>query len=232
MYIGRPTESSGNGYLEPPSLDDVGNVVVEEEEEEGETGEDEDEANSGSSDNHCRNFDLEGYVDASERGRFDDSELSDNEDPDHREVAPKPQVDLPANWEVKYDDKNGRWFFLDHVNKTTTWEPPTLNAEGSSSTSTRGAKRPGISRSMPEVEDEEVEMDDAPDAICCPITQDIMIDPVLLVGDGHTYERDAISTWLYDHDTSPLTNQVLPDLMLVPNHAVKKMVAEWHDRKI
>jgi len=56
-----------------------------------------------------------------------------------------------------------------------------------------------------------------------------MVDPVLLVGDGHTYERDAITTWLREHDTSPLTNDVLPDLMVVPNHAVRKMVAEWYE---
>lgn len=66
-----------------------------------------------------------------------------------------------------------------------------------------------------------------PDAICCPITQEVVHEPVLLVGDGHTYERAAITEWLRDHNTSPLTNQILDDLTLVPNHAVKKMVAEW-----
>jgi len=70
---------------------------------------------------------------------------------------------------------------------------------------------------------------DPPDAICCPITQEVMIDPVLLVGDGHTYERDAIATWLKSNTTSPMTNQLLDDKILVANHAVKKMVAEWRD---
>jgi hypothetical protein len=69
--------------------------------------------------------------------------------------------------------------------------------------------------------------DDTPDAICCPITQDTMNDPVLLVGDGHTYEREAIETWLIQKNTSPLTNEVLTDLTLVANHAVKKMIDEW-----
>lgn len=137
-------------------------------------------------------------------------ELYDDRD-GYSDRPPRPEVELPANWECKYDQKNGRWFFLDHNNKTTTWEPPVLDAP------------PAEARPLPEGKG------DPPDAICCPITQEIMVDPVLLVGDGHTYERAAISTWLREHDTSPLTNDVLPDLMLVPNHAVKKMTAEWYE---
>ena len=75
--------------------------------------------------------------------------------------------------------------------------------------------------------DNVAEEDNTPDAICCPITQEIMIDPVFLVGDGHTYEREAITTWLEQNNTSPLTNEILPDCTLIANHVVKKMVAEW-----
>ena len=32
-----------------------------------------------------------------------------------------------------------------------------------------------------------------------------MKDPVLL-GDGHTYERKAITAWMSNHTTSPMTN--------------------------
>jgi hypothetical protein len=65
---------------------------------------------------------------------------------------------------------------------------------------------------------------DPPDAICCPITHEIMTHPVLLVGDGHTYERKAIALWLEEHDTSPMTNLVVHDPTLVANHTVKQMV--------
>ena len=34
-----------------------------------------------------------------------------------------------------------------------------------------------------------------PDGFKCPITQDLMFDPVSTV-DGHTYEKDAIVRWL------------------------------------
>ena len=39
--------------------------------------------------------------------------------------------------------------------------------------------------------------------------QEIMQDPVLLMGDGQTYERRAIAEWLASHDTSPCTGATL-----------------------
>ena len=44
---------------------------------------------------------------------------------------------------------------------------------------------------------------------------------------GHTYERRNIERWLADHQTSPKTNEPLPSLTLVPNHAVKSMVQDY-----
>merc|ERR1719343_1263956 len=51
----------------------------------------------------------------------------------------------------------------------------------------------------------------------CPITQEIMVDPVI-ASDGHTYDRHAITEWLRTHDTSPTTNMRLPNKNLIPNH--------------
>jgi hypothetical protein len=42
----------------------------------------------------------------------------------------------------------------------------------------------------------------APQSYFCPITQEIMRDPVLL-GDGHSYERLAILQWLQSSKRSP-----------------------------
>ena len=50
----------------------------------------------------------------------------------------------------------------------------------------------------------------------CPITKQRFIDPVLAT-DGHTYERDAIERWLANHDTSPVTEELLPSKQLAPN---------------
>ena len=57
----------------------------------------------------------------------------------------------------------------------------------------------------------------------CPITQEIMLDPV--VGeDGQTYERKELARWLHVKNTSPMTGERMGARML-PNHAVKSMIA-------
>ena len=57
----------------------------------------------------------------------------------------------------------------------------------------------------------------------CPISQSIMIDPVICA-DGHTYERKNIEKWLRDHSTSPNTNEVLPYKQLVPNLSLRNVI--------
>eukprot|EP00271_Cylindrocystis_brebissonii_P011292 TRINITY_DN2843_c0_g1_i1.p1 TRINITY_DN2843_c0_g1~~TRINITY_DN2843_c0_g1_i1.p1 ORF type:complete len:971 (-),score=188.09 TRINITY_DN2843_c0_g1_i1:936-3848(-) len=71
---------------------------------------------------------------------------------------------------------------------------------------------------------------DAPSSLFCPITQEMMVTPVL-AADGHTYERLAIIQWLETNDRSPMTNVPLPSKALVPNHAVKSMITEWTERR-
>uniref|UniRef100_A0A7S1UFM5 U-box domain-containing protein n=1 Tax=Phaeomonas parva TaxID=124430 RepID=A0A7S1UFM5_9STRA len=53
----------------------------------------------------------------------------------------------------------------------------------------------------------------------CPITGAPMCEPVV-AADGHTYERSAMERWLRDHDTSPLTGEVLPTKALFPNRTL------------
>ena len=48
-----------------------------------------------------------------------------------------------------------------------------------------------------------------PPEFFCPITREVMEVPVVLVGDGHTYERSAIVRWLTIRATSPMTNESL-----------------------
>jgi len=59
--------------------------------------------------------------------------------------------------------------------------------------------------------------------LLCSITLDLMADPVLLAGDGYTYEREAIEAWLNVKQTSPMTNLALSprSTRLVTNRAVK-----------
>lgn len=63
-------------------------------------------------------------------------------------------------------------------------------------------------------------------AFFCPITGDIMLDPVT-TADGLTYERAAIQTWLERSDTSPAAGARLPSKTLTPNIALRQAIEEW-----
>ena len=60
-------------------------------------------------------------------------------------------------------------------------------------------------------------------AAICPITQEVMEDPVVCA-DGHSYERSAIEKWLQTKSTSPSTNAPLLHKNLVPNHALRNLI--------
>lgn len=53
----------------------------------------------------------------------------------------------------------------------------------------------------------------------CPITQEVLRDPVIDPS-GHTYEKSAILDWLKNHNTSPITRTPLRAEQLVPNRAL------------
>ena len=62
-----------------------------------------------------------------------------------------------------------------------------------------------------------------PDEYVCPITAEIMSDPVCL-SDGFTYERAAIAQWLEGHDTSPRTGATLETKMLFPCTSLLRII--------
>ena len=68
-----------------------------------------------------------------------------------------------------------------------------------------------------------------PDDYVCPITQDVMVDPVV-ASDGHSYERTAIEAVLSrGNGLSPLTRETLTPGVLIPNHNLKKRIREHDD---
>ena len=73
-----------------------------------------------------------------------------------------------------------------------------------------------------EVDQNEVDETDAPDAFLCPITYEIMRDPVV-VADGHSYERKAIEQWLEKRSRSPMTAKPLTSKALATNHILKSI---------
>lgn len=67
-----------------------------------------------------------------------------------------------------------------------------------------------------------------------PITQELMTDPVV-AADGHTYDRSSIEHHFSNASShhrvrSPMTNQVLPNLNLIPNHAIRGLIREYHNQ--
>ena len=65
------------------------------------------------------------------------------------------------------------------------------------------------------------------EAITCPITQDIMTDPVI-GKDGHTYERSAILQALMNKQESPMTREYMTIHDLKVNPSIKFLCDKYH----
>jgi len=70
-----------------------------------------------------------------------------------------------------------------------------------------------------------------PDELLCPITLMPMKDPVI-ASDGRTYERAAITEWLANHSTSPLTREPMSVSTLKSNYAVKSMLSRYNSMTV
>jgi len=75
-----------------------------------------------------------------------------------------------------------------------------------------------------------------PEPFVCPVTLDMMQDPVILIGDGISYDRDAIERWFKNNASngslpkSPSTNISLESeamRRLVPNVNLRSAIEEW-----
>mmetsp|Transcript_51397 Transcript_51397/g.116557 ORF Transcript_51397/g.116557 Transcript_51397/m.116557 type:complete len:308 (+) Transcript_51397:72-995(+) len=65
-----------------------------------------------------------------------------------------------------------------------------------------------------------------PLSFMCPISKEIMNDPVATV-DGQVYERAAIEYWLRFHGRSPMTNVRLANRSVVPQPPLKRAIDEY-----
>ncbi|XP_040058503.2 WD repeat, SAM and U-box domain-containing protein 1 isoform X3 [Gasterosteus aculeatus] len=72
---------------------------------------------------------------------------------------------------------------------------------------------------------------DGPDEFLCPITRELMKDPVI-AADGYSYERESIQSWIKGkNQTSPMTNLVLQTTLLTPNRSLKMAITRWTSSK-
>jgi len=67
---------------------------------------------------------------------------------------------------------------------------------------------------------EEIEKFKIPNRLLCPISKEIMEDPVFCPL-GHTYDRKSITNWFKTSDTTPLTGEKLYIKFVTPNHLCK-----------
>eukprot|EP00005_Dracoamoeba_jomungandri_P001536 CAMPEP_0174262220 /NCGR_PEP_ID=MMETSP0439-20130205/12847_1 /TAXON_ID=0 /ORGANISM="Stereomyxa ramosa, Strain Chinc5" /LENGTH=725 /DNA_ID=CAMNT_0015346893 /DNA_START=48 /DNA_END=2225 /DNA_ORIENTATION=- len=72
--------------------------------------------------------------------------------------------------------------------------------------------------------------EDHPEEFVCPITQELMNDPVVAV-DGHTYERSAITEWLSQQKTSPMSGASLETTVLYPNFGLRSRIKAYLEKK-
>lgn len=75
--------------------------------------------------------------------------------------------------------------------------------------------------------------DNIPSAFRCPITLDVMLDPVIFgssrCATGRSYERIAIEEWLQKNNTDPLTNKSVPlrEQFITPNIALRCAIEDY-----
>ena len=68
---------------------------------------------------------------------------------------------------------------------------------------------------------------DFPNEFFCPLTLDIMVDPVTTSG-GHTYEWSKIAKWFKEgNNTDPKTGLKLNNKLLYPNHALRSAIRNF-----
>jgi hypothetical protein len=69
--------------------------------------------------------------------------------------------------------------------------------------------------------------DRVPDCFVCPISLEVMSDPVILP-DGHSFDRIALAQWLAVNNTSPATRQVVSLDDIRPNWMLRNLIRQYH----
>lgn len=74
-------------------------------------------------------------------------------------------------------------------------------------------------------------MSEAPENFLCPLTLQVMKEPVKHVRTGHTYEKSAILEWLFLHGkaTCPLTRQPLHPSQLTEDEELGRRIRAWKE---
>ncbi|GAQ88380.1 hypothetical protein KFL_004230030 [Klebsormidium nitens] len=69
---------------------------------------------------------------------------------------------------------------------------------------------------------------DVPPEFICPLSGELMRDPVLLLATGHSFEREYIDWWFSrGRDTCPVTWETVQTTARIPNLALRGRIADW-----
>jgi len=79
-----------------------------------------------------------------------------------------------------------------------------------------------------DLSDSELE-DCCPPSFICPISQEMMTDPVILVETKTTYDRPSIEQWLQKHTTDPSTGLEIKSKEILSVLALRNAIEEWTD---
>jgi hypothetical protein len=105
------------------------------------------------------------------------------------------------------------------LTNTTAPGPLTNSAPPAAAAAVRAGAAPGVTATRPR--------DAVPPEFCCAISGKVMRRPVL-AADGYTYEREEIEARIRGLLlTSPVTNEPLADLKLVPNRVLEALIAKY-----
>lgn len=71
----------------------------------------------------------------------------------------------------------------------------------------------------------------APPEFFCPLTMDVMEEPVVLLETGVTVDRRNLDMWLYAHGSRmcPVSGKPLTDIRFVENKAIRALIDDWRD---
>jgi len=138
-------------------------------------------------------------------------------------------VDPTDDTTMYYDASLRRW--VDPTDDTTvstatTLLPAHFTAAAVSSTThvAKAEADTALAATLATITTSSVSATACPDSFCCPITADVMVDPVI-DPEGISFERLAILRWLQKSETSPATRTPLRADQLVPNRALQAAIA-------
>lgn len=107
--------------------------------------------------------------------------------------------------------------------KTAIYNDLLMDAQAAWIKNQAQAEAPEVKEGKEVVAEEKAEQETLPEEFFCPITQELLKDPVITEA-GIIYERAAIELWLKDHDTDPYTRMVLVKKTLIPVIAFKSLI--------